>query len=154
MILILTLFCYIINSFVNLYTPNTEHIFSFIFIPLLVTTYPLFKKNKDFFIYSCILSLLASSCFLRSFILNIVLFCLFCFTIVNVYKQAKYNFINLFLLCIFFMIIYIVIVYLSFNTNFNLLILFNKIFSSFIINIVYVLILFLVIKTKVMHKIT
>ena len=125
MITIITLLSYILNSFFTriIFISQSEVtlLYPFIYIPLLVTMYPVFKESKTYIFYAIILGILVSSCFIRSLIFNILIFLLFAFIIIKVFKNAKYNFINVFLLSIFLIILFDVITYTTLSSSINLL---------------------------------
>ena len=114
----------------------------------LVIIFPYFKKRdlKKYYIYSMILGLLYDIVYTNTLFLNFVLFFLVAILIRTIYNVAPYNMITTLLSSIFIIILYRLSIYLILVIiNYEVLdinILFRSIYSSLIINLIYVLLFY------------
>ncbi len=146
MIYILTIFILIINNFINnlLLIDNYYLLSSFLYIPLIVTLYPCFKTNKSYLLFVIIISIFVNNSV--NFILNIGIFLLLYFIIIEYYKVIKMRILNIIILNNLIFIIYTLILgsilLLSYYNELNVYYVFKPFYNTLIINNIITIILF------------
>lgn len=124
--------------------------FSNIFIPLftLSSLVIIYKKKKNFIWYSLIIGLLYGIIFTNMFLLELISYYLCSIFIVIYFDKMKYNLMNTFLITIINIILYRTINFLilcfSRIIKFNMFLLFKSIYSSILINLIYIAIMYFV----------
>ncbi len=124
--------------------------FSNIFIPLftLSSLVIIYKKKKNFIWYSLIIGLLYGIIFTNMFLLELISYYLCSIFIVIYFDKMKYNLMNTFLITIINIILYRTINFLilcfSRIIKFNIFLLFKSIYSSILINLIYIAIMYFV----------
>ena len=151
MIYIIIIFSFLFESIMsNIVNMNS------LFVPLftlvsLSLVYPYFKKKYNNFIIVCgIVGLLYDIIFTNSLFINTISFILLSFLIIYNYKLFKYNILfsnlfNIILIACYRFISYILLVIIGY-TKFNFYNLINGIYTSLIINIIYGVIIYIIIK--------
>ena len=124
--------------------------FSNIFIPLftLSSLVIIYKKKKNFIWYSLIIGLLYGIIFTNMFLLELISYYLCSIFIIIYFDKMKYNLMNTFLITIINIILYRTINFLilcfSRIIKFNIFLLFKSIYSSILINLIYIAIMYFV----------
>ena len=148
MIYILIIFSFLFESTMT----NIVNINSFLtplfLITSLVILYPYFKNNINFIIVSIVCGLFYDIVFTDSIFINTISFgfcSLFIILCYNYFKYSIYssNLINMFNIIIYRLISYLILVIVDY-INFNVYSLFEGIYNSLIINIVYGVIIYFI----------
>lgn len=139
------------NSWSLIFYKNSSLFLGLFSLVTIFSIYPLFNNNnKKYLITSFIYGLIYDIVFTNTLFLNALIFLLLAFIISKIYRNFSMNFLNVSVINICLIIIYRIINYLAIilinGFNFNYLLLLKSIYSSLIINIIYVLILNFIIK--------
>lgn len=154
MIIILTIVFYFLDTFINNLLLINSHSFftSYLVFSLLVIVYPFFNKNKYYFIYSLLISLLFSYN-ISSLLLNVISFAFISLFIIAYYKKRNYNLLNILFLSIASFIIYIIFIGTILNINYyeslEILYPFLPFYKSLLINSLVLVITYFIIHKKV-----
>lgn len=126
---------------------------SSILIPLftllsLIIIKPYYKINKNYLILSFILGILYDIAYTDLLYINAILFLLIGYFIIFITKRLKDNIFNVTIISILTIIYYRTLSYLTYIIStkdiFNINILFKSIYSSIIINIIYIIICYII----------
>lgn len=125
---------------------NTNSLFLSLFsIMCLIVIYPYLKNRNNIFYIGPIMGLFFDIVYTQTLFLNTLLFFLITFLIYFYYKYMPFNIINTLLISFFSIIIYRSMTYICFlifyDDSFNIYTLIKSIYSSIIINYIYVLIM-------------
>lgn len=130
---------------------------SSILIPLftllsLIIIKPYYKINKNYLILSFILGILYDIAYTDLLYINAILFLLIGYFIIFITKRLKDNIFNVTIISILTIIYYRTLSYLTYIIStkdiFNINILFKSIYSSIIINIIYIIICYIITSKK------
>lgn len=140
----------------SLLLDNTISLFinqSSIFFPLftllsLIIIFSYKLKEYHFFILSSVIGLIYDAIFTDTLFLNASLFLLSSLGIYLIFKKIHYNLLSIVIVSLLLIVFYRIITYflflLSFGISFDIFILLKGIYSSIIINIVYIVLLYFV----------
>lgn len=138
------------NSWSLIFYKNTSLFLSLFALVTIFSIYPLYKNNKKYYITSFIYGLIYDIVFTNTIFLNAIIFLFLSFIISKIHKNFNMNVFNTIMLNIGLIVLYRTINYLIIivvdNLSFNYVLLLKSIYSSLIINIIYVLILNFIIK--------
>ena len=116
---------------------------------------PYYKINKNYLILSFILGILYDIAYTDLLYINAILFLLIGYFIIFITKRLKDNIFNVTIISILTIIYYRTLSYLTYIIStkdiFNINILFKSIYSSIIINIIYIIICY-IITSKISKK--
>lgn len=112
----------------------------------LIIIYPKFnKKDNKYYIYSFILGLIYDITVSDTLFLNAFIFLLLSYILNYIFKKIPYNYLSILIISILTIIYYRLVTYLTLillnYLNINILILLKSIYSSLILNIIYISIL-------------
>ena len=128
--------------------------FSNILFPLftLVSLIIVYKTRKDFFKYSLIYGLIYGILFTNMFLLELISYYICSLFISYFFKNFKFNFLNCIVLTVLNITLYRIINFVLLvsckTIKFNLFLLFKSIYSSILINIFYITILYFLFRKK------
>ena len=129
-----------------------------ILIPLfslvsMILSYQLLKKKSNLLFVGLVFGLIYDIALTQTLFLNTLIFLLMSFIIIFYNKIASYNMINTIIITIISIILYRVLTYIPYivlyDKTIDIIDLFRSIYSSLIINILYVIILQLILKKKI-----
>ena len=151
MIFLLTIFTFLISIvFTNNIDTNFNLFLLFLYFSLLIILYKNFKSNLCFIIYSCLIGFFSSD-YIDIFLINILLYLLISIFIIYVFKYFKKNILVYLTLNIFCIFIYESLLFLYLKIinyfNFDIFLLFNKIYGSLLLSSTYIII-FYILKLK------
>lgn len=118
----------------------------------LVIICPLFKKRQvnKYYLFSMIIGLLYDIVYTNTLFLNFILFFLIAILIRMIYNLVSNNYLSLIIISFFIIVLYRITIYLVlFVVNYKLLninILLQSVYSSFIINFIYVSLFYFIFK--------
>lgn len=147
MIVLITVLGVFLNTLINnifLIDINT-YFSSFLFIPLIVLLYPLFKNDKDYLIYVIIVSVLSSSN-IESVFINIGVFIILSFLIINYNKIYKNTLLYTLILNNIIILIYSFILGLILYFTYyevDIFYLFKPFYNTLIVNNLFITIIYL-----------
>lgn len=128
--------------------------FSNIFFPLfLFSLLPIiYKYKKNLIIYSLIIGLIYGLIFTNMFLLEIISYYICSLFIICFFKKFNYNIYNLLLITLLNIILYrtisFIVLSLSNIIPFSISLLFKSIYSSLILNIIYIILIYLITNKK------
>jgi len=133
---------------------NYNSIFNPLFTLLaLILIYPCFnKRSNNYYIYAFVLGFIYDVSITNTLFLNAFIFLLLSYLIRLMFKKIPYNYLSILIisLCsiIYYRVItYIVLIILNY-LDFNLFYLFKSIYTSILLNVIYISILYLIINSK------
>ena len=133
---------------------NYNSIFNPLFTLLsLVLIYPSFnKRSNNYYIYVFILGFIYDVAITNTLFLNAFIFILLAYFIKLIFNKIPYNYLSVLIITLCSIIYYRVITYailIILNyLDFNLFYLFKSIYTSILLNIIYISILYLIINSK------
>ena len=135
-----------------IFTFNTNLFASTFCLLSLFFIYPFMKEIKNYIIISFILGLIYDITYTGTILLNAFIFLIIAFRIIKLYKTFQMNLFNIIIINICLIILYRFITYLflfTINTNpFNIITLLESIYSSLILNIIYILLTYFILTRK------
>lgn len=152
MILII-IFSFLIDNIISLLINQNSIFFPLCSLLSLIIIFSYNLKEYHFFILSFVIGLIYDVVFTNSLFLNAGIFLLFSLIVFLLFKKINYNFFNVLLISSLLILMYRIITYflflLSFDVLFDFFTLFKGIYSSFIINIIYITILYFIRNKKI-----
>ena len=150
--LILIISFYLEGALTLLFSPNTLFLNLFTILGIYIV-YPLFKdKKRNYFITSLIFGFLYDLVYMKEFGINLILFLLFAFLISIIRDNFEETFFSNILTSSLIIIVYRLFTYFIYiffnNLSFDLNLLLKSIYSSLILNYIYVIILYILLKKK------
>ncbi len=124
--------------------------FSNLLVPLftLSSLIIIYKKKKNFLIYSTITGLIYGIIFTNVFLLDLISYYICSIFIIFIFKKIDYNLINCLVLTVLNVILYRVIGFIVLSISniirFDMFILFKSIYSSILINLFYITIAYFI----------
>ncbi len=149
--ILITLISLILENIFNLYLNEFKYFTPLFTILSLIFVYPYFKNSKkDFFLFSFILGLVYDLFFTNFYVLNSILFLIISIVIYYILNKKDYSLRYIIVTCIVSILLYNLLLFLILNffnyVNYSLLD-FSYILKYFIIgNILYIVILYLILK--------
>lgn len=140
--ILISLFSFFLDGIVSLFLDKNS-----IFIPLftlmsLIVSYPLIKNKRKIIIISTTLGLLYDIVYTQTLFTNTIIFFVIGLIVLSIFKYIKYNTFNSVIACFLIIISYRILSYISFfafnDVELNLSLIFKSIYSSILINLVYI----------------
>lgn len=144
---------FILDNIISLFLNHNSIFFPLFTLLSLIIIFSYNLKNHHYFLLSLGIGLLYDAAFTDVIFLNSSIFLLLSLVIYLIFKAINYNLFNIILLSLLLIISYRIITYilflLYFNISFNIYTLIRGIYSSIIINIIYILILYFIRNKKI-----
>lgn len=139
---------FLLDNIISLLMNQNNLLFPLFSLLSLIIIFSYNLREYNYFILSMCIGLLYDIVFTDTLFLNASIFLLFSLGIYLIFKRINYNLFNVVLVSLLFIILYRVITYflflLNFNVSFDFFNLLKGIYSSFIINIAYIIIYFII----------
>lgn len=148
--ILFNLLSFIIDGILSLFLEKNS-----IFLPLfslmsLIIIYPYVNDKKNIVFFGCIIGILYDITYTQTLFLNTFVFTLLSFLLILFYKYVPYHIVNSIIVSFILIIMFRTITYLSFifinDYPMNFSDLFRSIYSSFILNILYVFAMYFLFK--------
>lgn len=151
---LIIIFSFLLEStFSNIFYQDTLFLNLFSILSLYVS-YPFFKNNKKtYYVMALILGFIYDLVFMPNFGINFIMFLVFGILISKICDTFEETFFSNIFISLLIIISYRVVTYLIYilcnNLTFDILLFLKSIYSSFILNLIYIIVLyFLLIKKK------
>lgn len=140
------------SAFSSIFYKDTLLLNLFTLLSLYVV-YPFFKNNKkNYYIMAVILGFIYDLVFMPNFGINFILFTIFSFTISKICDNFEETFFSNIFTSLLIIISYRLMTYLIYiifnNLNFDILVFLTSIYSSIILNLIYIIILYFLLRKK------
>ena len=147
MILIIIL-SFLLDNTISLFINQSSIFFPMFTLISLIIIFSYKLKEYRFFILSSVIGLIYDAIFTDTLFLNASLFLISSLGIYIIFKKINYNLFNVVLVSLLLIIFYRIITYflfiLSFSLSFDILALLKGIYSSLIINVLYIILLYFI----------
>lgn len=154
---IILILSFILDGVLSLIFPFNTNLFVSTFSLLsLIFIYPFIKENKNYIIISFIFGLIYDITYTNTILLNGFIFLLISFIIIKLYKIFTMNIFNMIIISICLIISYRTMTYLFLlivsNNLFDIKNLFESIYSSLILNVIYIIFNYCILTRKRFKK--
>lgn len=155
--MIISIISFYLDGFISNLLMTSNIYYPLCSILSLVVIYPSFSKkdNRKYYFLSFILGLFYDIVYMNTLFIHSVIFVFLAFLIKSIYGLVTYNYLSLLVVSLFVIIVYRLLMFLIILTSYNTLnisIFFQSIYSSLIINFIYITVCYLFIRKKQYKK--
>ena len=142
---------FLLEGVVSNFVPINGYFAPLFTLVALIIIYPLFDENVDYYKYAFITGLAYDLFYTDTIVFHAIIFCFMAFIITRLNLVLSDNYINILIIIALCILIYRIITYILLvlvsSMSFNFIALIFSVLKSLIINLIYSIIVFFVVKT-------
>ena len=151
--MIIVIISFVLDNLISNLTNYNSILYPLFTVLSLILIYKDFnRKNNNYFIYSFILGFVYDVAVTDTLFLNAFIFLFLSYLIRIIFNRITYNYISVLFISIGSIIYYRIVTYLILNIlnylNFNIILLCKSIYSSIVINIIYISVFYLIVHRR------